>query len=544
MGGAKQVAAFQISQDGADLDPFMSGKIAMRIDLDSYVTAIANLKRDLRFGVTLPPAPEGKPRMGWCGGWSLVIPTGSEHPEEAWAFIKYMVSRRAEQIKAEAGRQAARAAGSVWIPRLLGRKDNTEWLLEEYYYHDPSIANKFKEATRVFVDCLPSSRYRPVTPVGQVLWNAQVNAMDEGIYMRMDSSDIERNAQLVLNKYAADTQRALDRIYKPAPRKELRWQPIVALYVGLLGLAVAVGYVLANRRVAAKGYFRKEFHAGYLFAMPWFIGFALFGGGPLLFSLIMSFCEYDVLHPPKWAGLANYIEMFTEDDVFYLSLWNTLFMSIGIPLGMMVSLGIAVLLNYEVRGMAVYRTFFYLPAIMPAVAASLLWLWIFNPQEGVLNGLLRGMGIPGPLWLQDPAWSKPALILMGLWGAGGGMIIWLAGLKGIPTHLYEAAELDGAGRWRKFWSITLPMLSPYILFNLIMGVIGTFQIFTQAFIMTQGGPVNSTLFYAYALFNNAFRYLRMGYASAMAWVLFFIILGLTVLQLRLSKRWVYYESER
>jgi multiple sugar transport system permease protein len=201
------------------------------------------------------------------------------------------------------------------------------------------------------------------------------------------------------------------------------------------------------------------------------------------------------------------------------------------------------LLNYEVKGMAVYRTFFYLPAIMPAVAGAILWIWIFNPHEGILNALLAKAGINGPSWLQNQYWSKPALIIMGLWGAGGGMIVWLAGLKGIPAHLYEAAEIDGAGRFRMFWNITLPMLSPYILFNLIMGLIGTFQIFTQAFIMTQGGPVDTTLFYAYALFNNAFRYMKMGYASALAWVLFGIILALTVIQLRLSKRWVHYESE-
>jgi multiple sugar transport system permease protein len=220
-----------------------------------------------------------------------------------------------------------------------------------------------------------------------------------------------------------------------------------------------------------------------------------------------------------------------------------MFMALGIPLGMAVSLGIAMLLSYEIKGMAVYRTFYYLPAIMPAVAASILWIWIFNPHQGILNTTLVKIGISGPAWLQNEHWSKPALILMGLWGAGSGMIVWLAGLKGIPKHLYEAAEIDGADRWRKFWNVTVPMLSPYILFNLIMGLIGTFQIFTQAFIMTQGGPVDSTLFYAYNLFNNAFRYMKMGYASALAWVLFGIILVLTVLQLRISKLWVYYESD-
>jgi len=314
-------------------------------------------------------------------------------------------------------------------------------------------------------------------------------------------------------------------------------------YIVAILAAVAGLYVYFGRKMQARGYFRREFYAGYAFASPWFIGFLVFGGGPILFSLFMSFCEYDVLSPPKFVGLKNYTTMFVDDPLFYKSLWNTVFMAMGIPLGMLVSLAIAMLLNYEVKGMAVYRTFFYLPAIMPAVAASILWIWIFNPQQGILNALLAKAGIAGPAWLQNQYWSKPSLILMGLWGAGAGMIVWLAGLKGIPKHLYEAAEIDGAGRFRRFTSITLPMLSPYILFNLIMGIIGTFQIFTQAFIMTQGGPVDSTLFYAYLLFNNAFRYMKMGYASALAWVLFGIILTLTVIQLRLSKRWVHYESE-
>ena len=264
----------------------------------------------------------------------------------------------------------------------------------------------------------------------------------------------------------------------------------------------------------------------------------------MLFSLFMSFCQYDVLSPPQFVGLENYRTLFFDDPLFYKSLWNTLYMAIGIPLGMILSLGIALLLNAEIRGMAVYRTLFYLPAIMPAVAAAILWIWIFNPHEGILNAVLAQAGIEGPAWLQNQYWSKPSLILMLLWGSGAGMIVWLAGLKGIPVHLYEAAELDGAGPIRRFFSITLPMLSPYILFNMVMGLIGTFQIFTQAYIMTRGGPVDSTLFYAFALFNNAFRYMRMGYASAMAWILFAIILTLTVFQLWISKRWVYYESDR
>jgi multiple sugar transport system permease protein len=185
---------------------------------------------------------------------------------------------------------------------------------------------------------------------------------------------------------------------------------------------------------------------------------------------------------------------------------------------------------------------FYLPSIVPAVASSLLWIWILNPNSGLLNGLLRVVGIEGPRWLQDEDTSKWSIILMGLWGAGGGMIVWLAGLKGISQSYYESAELDGANAWQRFRYITLPLLSPYIFFNLVMSLIGTFQIFTQAFIMTSGGPVNSTLFYAYHLFNHAFRYLNMGYAAAMAWFLFLIVVSLTIVQMRLSSRWVHYEE--
>jgi multiple sugar transport system permease protein len=226
----------------------------------------------------------------------------------------------------------------------------------------------------------------------------------------------------------------------------------------------------------------------------------------------------------------------------------------AVPLGMLVGLAIAMLLDAKIRGMAVYRTLFYLPAIMPGVAAAVVWYWMFNPQSGMINQFLRFIRVEWlltqidpklglPTWLQDPNWSKPSIILMGLWGAGSGMIIWLAGLKGIPESLYEAAAVDGANPWQRFRHVTIPQLTPYIFFNLVMGMIGAFQIFESAFIMTQGGPAGSTTFYVYHLFNNAFRYGKMGQASAMAWVLLVLILALTLFQLKLSKRWVHYESE-
>jgi ABC-type sugar transport system permease subunit/ABC-type glycerol-3-phosphate transport system substrate-binding protein len=544
MGGAEAVNAFQTSQVGGDLDPFLAGKIGMRIDGDGYLWAIANLKRDMRFGVTLAPAPEGKQRLGWCGGWSLVMPMGTEHPDEAWEFMKYMASKRAFKIVSDASRQQSRAAGNTWLPNISARVDITRWAMEYYVYNDPTIPDQFKEAKEVFVETLPFSKYRPVTPVGQLLWNEQVRALDRGIYKEFDPHNIRRNAQLTLDAGAAVVQAELERIYNPKPYPYLAWNIVVGLYVTIVVFVVVATIFYFNSRSSGSGYFRREYYAGYIFALPWFIGFLVFGGGPILFSVFMSLCRYDVFSQPQFVFLRNYVDLFREDPLFYKSLWNTVYMVVSVPLSMAVSLLIALFLSYEIKGMAVYRTIFYLPAIMPAVAASILWLWIFNPQEGVLNAFLGYLGLPQPGWLQNQHTAKPAIILMLLWGAGGGMIIWLAGLKGIPDHLYEAAEIDGAGRLQRFWNITLPMLSPYILLNMIMGTIAVFQIFVQAYMMTQGGPVDSTLFYVYALFNNAFRYMKMGYASAMAWILFAIILVLTLIQMRLARVWVYYESEK
>ena len=349
MGGAEEVSAFQSSQVGADLDPFLAGKIAMRIDGDGYIHNIANLKRDLRFGVTLAPAPEGKKRLGWCGGWSLVIPDGSEHPDEAWEFIKYLVSKRAVKIKSDAQRQTSRAAGSVWIPGISARIDVTQWLMDEYLVSDPSIDDTFKEAKLAFVDAMPFSKYRPVTPVGQILWNQQVTALDRGIYMECDKSDVTRNAQLALDAGAEIVQRELDQIHDPVGYPAFQWRWVIAGYIAALVTVVAFGYWYFNQRMHATGYFRREFYAGYLFASPWFFGFIVFSGGPIVFSLFMSFCQYDVFHDPKWVGFKNYVDMFCNDPLFYKSLWNTVYMAIGIPLGMAVGLGIAMLLSYEIK---------------------------------------------------------------------------------------------------------------------------------------------------------------------------------------------------
>lgn len=280
---------------------------------------------------------------------------------------------------------------------------------------------------------------------------------------------------------------------------------------------------------------------GYVFISPWLLGFLVFTAIPFVASIYLSLTRYDIVSAPVFVGLANYRKLFEADPLFWKSLGITFrYALVAVPVGVVSGVALALLLNLEIGGISVYRTLFYIPSIVPVVATSVVFVWILNPQIGLVNGLLRSFGVTGPAWLQDTRWAFWSLVFMSLWGVGGSMIIYLAGLKDIPTTLYEAAIIDGAGAWQRTRHVTLPMLTPVIFFNLIMGVIGSFQYFTQAYIMTQGGPEDSTHFYALYLFNRAWRYLDMGYASAMGWILFVIVMGLTLLIFRTHHRWVHY----
>ncbi|AZN42930.1 carbohydrate ABC transporter permease [Paenibacillus albus] len=287
---------------------------------------------------------------------------------------------------------------------------------------------------------------------------------------------------------------------------------------------------------------RREAIVGYCFASPWLIGLIVFVLFPVIASLKYSFMDYDILQPARWVGFANYKELF-HDNLFWRSLYNTLyFVVFSVPLSIILGLAIALLLNTEINGIAIYRTLYYIPSIVPVVASSILWAWIFDPNFGILTNFVHLFNLPAPGWLSDPFWAKNSLILMSLWGAGSGMIIYLAGLKNIPKSYYEAAEIDGSGTIGKFFNITLPLITPTLFFQLIIGMIGSFQVFTQSYIITGGGPNDSTLFYVLYLYNNAFRFWKMGYASALAWVLFVIIMLLTWINLKLAKRWVTYDQ--
>lgn len=287
----------------------------------------------------------------------------------------------------------------------------------------------------------------------------------------------------------------------------------------------------------------KRFLTMLAFISPWIIGFLAFFVYPLLLSLYYSFTEYNLLQPPKWVGLKNYASL-TEDAHYLNAVGNTIyFVVFSVPLGVLTAFIIAFLLNQQLRLRVLLRMIFYIPIVVPISATAILWMWIFNSNWGLLNNLLALIGIKGPSWLGSPSWSKPSLIIMQLWLVGGSVLIFLAALQDVPRALYDAAMVDGANAIRRVWHVTIPMVTPAILFSLLTGMIAAFQTFANAWIMTDGGPIRSTEFYVLYLYDNGFRFFRMGYASAMAWILFGVVVVVTVILFRTSARWVYYGGE-
>ncbi|MEZ4664649.1 MAG: sugar ABC transporter permease [Caldilineaceae bacterium] len=281
---------------------------------------------------------------------------------------------------------------------------------------------------------------------------------------------------------------------------------------------------------------------GYLFISPFILGFLFWFLIPALTAVWLTFTDWNLIRAPRYVGVDNILQL-GRDALFWQSLKvTTIFTLASVPVGLVVSFLLALLMNTRVRGISLFRTVYYLPSIVPAVASAVLWAWIFNTDFGLANVVLNAVGLPKIQWLQDPDWALPALILMSLWGLGATMVIYLAGLQGIPAVFYEAAEIDGAGRWAQLRHITIPLMSPVIFFNLIIGIIGTFQVFTAGFLITDGGPQNSTLFYVLYLYRNGFEFLKMGYSAALAWVLFFIIMALTLLVFKYVGGLVHYED--
>jgi multiple sugar transport system permease protein len=513
-------------------DLFAQGRIAM------YVTGIWEVPRFReeigdRFDWDIAAFPVGPTGVRACPtGWSGYAMTQStRHPKEAWELLKFLAGPEGLGRLARTGlAQPALsnlAASPLWLD---GQRPKNRKLTLELV---PHVRFEVVRAGYKEVDAL-------VNPKLDLIWNGTLAP------------------EPAVRAFLPAAQAKLDQLNHPPDHPPLNWG---AGFLAMLGvLAGVVGWVWAgarrDRREGRAPGSRAEARAGYLFIAPWLIGAVLFVLGPMLVSLLLAFSSWDIIGPARWVGLGNFREM-GGDERFWTGLRVTVVYTLfSVPLGVAGSLGLALLLNAKMRGQRVFRTLYYLPAVASAVAASLIWLRLFNPESGLLNylvdalhltPLMAALGWTDPHkgyvnWLGSEKTALGSLVVMSLWGIGGGMVIYLAGLQGIPQAYYEAAVIDGASVWQKFRHVTLPLLTPTIFFTLIMGVIGSFQVFTQGFVMTGGGPNNATLFYVLYLYQNAFQFLKMGYASALAWVLFLIILAFTLVQMRLS-RWVHYEGD-
>ncbi len=513
--GANNLRSFQASTAVKELEPFFVGRTAMLGEEVWMLTRIKRYAQDLDYGMAPLPWPESGRRASWSGGFSMIVPKGTAHPEEAAEFIAHMTSREIQQSFGESAFQ---------LPA-------NRMAVDSEFYQKPEWS--------AFINEMEHSRYRPTSPAGAFIWDELSRAWESGAGGGMEPAEALRRAR-------RNVQGELDRIHAHEARPLVNWTyPTLALIAVFLAAILGRGAVSA-KKIRTLTLHRKEAFAGYLFALPVMIGLLTFTLGPIAVSAVYSLCDYDVLRPARWFGFGNYRKMFAADPLFWKSLWNTLYYTIlAVPASVAGSLVLAVILNNKLAARGIWRTLFYMPSIVPIVALSMLFLWLFNGDFGLFNVVLNAVGIPDVHWMASPAVVKNSLVLMNMWTVGAGMIIFLAALQGVPRYLYESALIDGAGAVQRFFTITVPMISPAIFFMIVINTINSLQIFTQAFLMTRGTgePENSTLFYVFYLFRQGFEYFNMGYAAAMAWIIFLIILVITIVQFRLSKRLVYEESQ-
>jgi multiple sugar transport system permease protein len=472
--------------------------------------------------------PRDKERFSVIATVAYSIAARTKHPREAFELVKFLTGPDGAARNSRLG---------LAIPALKSVAFSPAFLTPGSTIND-----------RAFLDEIPYSEIQPRTAnpdeFNQIVdpkWE-QVLTLNK-ITPAKALGELQTEIDAFLLKY---------RNLKAFP--VVPWRNVAGV-LALIALGMAAGIYAYFKRSGPIGKLaRWEERIGYMFISPWIIGLVIFSLFPIVTSVLMSLCQWDAITPishAQWVGLDNYHRAFTMEPKFWISLKVTAIYSVfSVPIGLVLSVLIAVLLNQKVRGVPIFRTVYFVPSLVGGVSASVLWWRIFNRDFGILNyalaklGIFHALGIHPIDWLGSETFALPAMIIMSMWGVGGGMLIYLAGLQGIPTQLYEAASIDGAGNFRKFWTITLPMLSPVIFFNLIMGIIGSFQVFTQAYVMTGGGPNNATLFYVFYLFQKGFQQFQMGYASALAWVLFAIVLVLTAVVMRSSKSWVHYEGSR
>ena len=540
----------------------LTGRVGMVLSSSYLIGALNQVQDAMRWGIVhLPKGPGGDrySRVTW-DGISLNAHISPEKKEVGWAFIKHLLSDEAQERVAKT------------------QRGFPVWKHMEGAYVNPQTPVREETA----VEATQHGRLTPITPRYQEIKLTADNvffglntAEVTGITPEEALRELDIRVNAVLRKEMDDWSKQLARAGGPHKGGAYSGLWTFAAVLGvLIVLVTGLGFFVRpmrrrmayrlheGRHMLASRLLRREAFEGVLFASPWLTGLILLQAFPIIFSIALSFCEWDPYEPiseMRFVGVANYARAASTDPItgdpdVLKALYNTFYYAFfAVPLSLMTSLGLALLLNQKVRGITIFRTTFYLPSIVAGVATVILWTYIFNPIFGPINNFIRiinntfGVGLPMPMWLGDPHWSKPALIIMTLWAAGGAaMLIFLAGLQGVPDQLYEVAELDGAGRWRKFWNVTIPMLTPTIYFNLIMGIIASLKVFMQAFIMTNGtgGVDNSLLFFVLHLYVKGFIEFEMGYASALAWILFVIILLFTLLVIRSSAVWVYYEGEK
>lgn len=490
--------------------------------------------------IALAPSYADGTRGYPTGGSGYCILAQTKHPKEAWLLTEWMAGPPGMQAMARAGlaQPAIRdlALGEPWIPGP----------------HTPAIQQV--PHNRIVTDtAVPYVRFGPTADY----WHDVNDDIAQVVPTIWDGTKTAKEALTIATRRA---QLRLDRILQERELPAYNW---TSGAVGGAGLVIAAGLWVywPERKKRLSNRARKEALAAYVFIAPWLLGLLLLTLGPMIFSLLMSFSKWDVIRPAQWRGVGNFVEAFVQDPRFWSAVKVTLtYTIVALPLGLALSLALALLLNVKVRGIAFYRTCFYLPSLASAVAASLIWKKIFQADGGLINLIVYGwdghgnfLGVATLLkpfatahgqvnWLGNEKTALGSLIVMSLWGAGGGMIILLAGLQGIPQFYYEAATMDGASRWRQFRMVTLPLLSPSLFFSMVTGFIGAIQTFTSAYVATGGGPNDSTMFYALHLYKEGILAMRMGYASALAWILFVVVLAVTGFQFAASK-WVYYESE-
>lgn len=499
-------------------------------------------KGGFEWDIAMAPAWAGGIRSYPTGGSGYSIMAKTAHPKEAWLLTQWMAGGPGMLAMAKAG---------------IAQPAIKKIALQEPWIPGPNTpADQQVPQNRIITDT--SEPFVKFAPTG-LLWS-EINTIARQPAGTIYTGDAK--AADVLPRSNKIAQDRLDTLLKEQNLPEFNW--VVGGAVGLVLSAILIGWVYWPERGIKRTLRQKqENRAGYIFILPWLIGVVVFTAGPMIFSLLMSVSEWDIIRPARFRGLGNYQEMASVDPTFWTSLRVTLvYTLVSVPIGMVIALSLALLLNLKVKGIAIWRTCYYIPAMASPIAGSLIWLKLFQPEGGLLNAVLFGAdgksGIPfmrdvfAPLigangqinWLQNEKTALGSFIFMSVFGAGGGMVILLAALQGVPQYYYEAATLDGAGPWRRFRNVTVPLISPSLFFTMITGFIGTFQVFSNAYQMTQGGPNNATMFLVLHTYNNAFKLLRMGYAASLAWVLFGVILIFTVIQLQ-SNRFVHYEgSER